>query len=51
MCRKGDCNSKRGLCQKPEKLKTTPEECSPEQIRKCHGDAREHPCIGDPKES
>lgn len=31
-------------CQKPEALKGTPEECTPEQIRECHGDAKEHPC-------
>ena len=32
-------------CQKPEELKTTPSECSAEQIKKCHGDVEEHPCI------
>jgi hypothetical protein len=32
-------------CQKPEELKGRPEECSPEQIRKCHGKAEEHPCV------
>jgi len=32
-------------CQKPENLKGKPEECSPEQIRKCHGDVKEHPCV------
>ena len=42
-CRKGvtkmcDCN-----CQYPEKLKGKPGECSPEQIKECHGD-EEHPC-------
>ncbi|HUT61689.1 MAG TPA: hypothetical protein VNA25_27945 [Phycisphaerae bacterium] len=31
-------------CQKPENLKGKPEDCSPEQIAKCHGDAAEHPC-------
>lgn len=30
-------------CQKPEHLKGKPEECSPEQIKKCHGDEA-HPC-------
>ena len=43
MCEKGRC------CQKPENLKTRPEECTPEQVRKCHGDVKEHPCL--PKES
>ncbi len=33
-------------CQKPEDLKGKPKECSPEQIRKCHGDAKKHPCTG-----
>jgi len=36
-------------CLKPENLKTTPEECTPEQIRECHGDVKEHPCEGEKK--
>ena len=32
-------------CQDPELLKEKPENCTSEQIRKCHGDAQEHPCI------
>ena len=32
-------------CQKPEELKDKPENCSPEQIKKCHGEAIEHPCL------
>ena len=32
-------------CQKPEELKGKPEECSPEQVKKCHGDIKEHPCV------
>ena len=39
-------NQKQEGCQKPENLKGRPEDCSPEQIRKCHGDAGEHPCTG-----
>ena len=35
------CND---CCQKPEQLKGKPEECSPEQIKMCHGDSGEHPC-------
>ncbi len=31
-------------CRHPEKLKGKPEECSPEQIRECHGEVKEHPC-------
>jgi hypothetical protein len=32
-------------CLKPEELKDKPENCSFEQIRKCHGEAKEHPCL------
>jgi hypothetical protein len=31
-------------CQHPEKLKGKPGECSPEQIKECHGQTEEHPC-------
>ncbi len=31
-------------CEHPEKLKGKPGECSPEQIRECHGDTKKHPC-------
>jgi len=31
-------------CQQPDKLKDKPENCTPEQIRQCHGDTKEHPC-------
>jgi hypothetical protein len=37
-------SEKKKRCQKPEALKGKPEECTPEQIRECHGDAQEHPC-------
>jgi ArsR family transcriptional regulator len=30
-------------CEYPEKLKGKPEECTPEQIKECHGE-EEHPC-------
>jgi hypothetical protein len=36
--------SKKG-CEHPEKLKGKPEECTPEQIRECHGEVVEHPCV------
>jgi len=36
------CND---CCQKPDQLKGKPEECSPEQIKACHGDAKDHPCV------
>ena len=32
-------------CEHPEKLKGKPEECSPEQIKECHGEDAEHPCV------
>lgn len=31
-------------CEKPDRLKSKPEECTPEQIRECHGESAEHPC-------
>lgn len=31
-------------CEHPEKLKGKPGECGPEQVRECHGVAKEHPC-------
>lgn len=38
-------NEREKGCQKPEKLKGKPTDCSPEQIRQCHGDTASHPCI------
>lgn len=35
-------------CRKPEDLKGKPQDCSPEQIRRCHGDAPKHPCCDPP---
>jgi hypothetical protein len=32
-------------CQKPEQLKGRPEECTPEQVKKCHGAEKTHPCV------
>lgn len=32
-------------CQQPVKLKDKPENCSPQQIRECHGDVKGHPCV------
>lgn len=31
-------------CMHPVELKGKPEDCSPEQIKKCHGDVKTHPC-------
>ena len=39
------CCDEKKKCEKPENLKGKPEECSAEQIKECHGDAAEHPCI------
>ncbi|NQE05385.1 hypothetical protein C5S32_05905 [ANME-1 cluster archaeon GoMg1] len=36
------------MCKHKECLKEeehTPEECTPDQIRECHGDVIEHPCV------
>ena len=41
---------KRRCCQQPEKLKDKPEKCSPEQVKECHGDPEEHPCLDEPEE-
>jgi len=32
-------------CEHPEMLKGKPEECSPEQIKECHGEVVKHPCV------
>ena len=37
------CDEKK-CCEKPEELKEKPEDCSSEQIKKCHGDVKKHPC-------
>lgn len=37
-------------CQHPEKREAHTGECSPEQIRDCHGDVAEHPCKCDCRE-
>ena len=39
------CDKKKAQCEHPERLKDgDPRKCSPEQIKKCHGDVKEHPC-------
>lgn len=47
MCEKQNAKSKpQGWeCQNPDECKGHPWECSPEQIKKCHGDVKEHPCV------
>ncbi|MFW5893955.1 MAG: hypothetical protein ACOCUY_02350 [Verrucomicrobiota bacterium] len=39
------CKDKNQSCEQPENLKGTPQDCTPEQVRKCHGDAESHPCV------
>jgi hypothetical protein len=33
------------ICKHPERLKGKPGECGPEQIKECHGEVVEHPCV------
>jgi hypothetical protein len=40
-----------GCCEHSEKLKGTPEDCTPEQIRECHGDTDAHCCCSTTKPS
>ena len=42
------CGEKCG-CSHPEKQRD-PKDCSPEQIRECHGEVEGHPCEGNEKE-
>ena len=32
-------------CERPKELKGKAKACQPEQIKKCHGDVKEHPCV------
>ena len=32
-------------CKHPERLKGKADVCTPEQIRECHGEVKEHPCV------
>lgn len=32
-------------CLKPKKDVEDPSKCSKEQIRKCHGNVKKHPCV------
>ena len=47
MCQK---NSTTECCQNPSELKDNVRNCSKEQIKKCHGNAKQHPCIRNQKE-
>jgi DNA-binding transcriptional ArsR family regulator len=37
-------------CERPEKLKGKPEQCTPQQIKECHGDEKKHPCTREKKD-
>jgi ArsR family transcriptional regulator len=39
-----EVNMCENCCQQPDKLKDKPENCTPEQIRECHGDTEGHLC-------
>jgi len=40
------CQPEKGNeCQRPEKLKGKPGDCTPEQIMECHGKTKKHPCL------
>jgi hypothetical protein len=39
------CAEKKSGCQCAGELKGKPEECTPEQIKECHGTAEKHPCV------
>jgi hypothetical protein len=39
-----DDDKSRVECKNPEKLQGKPSDCTPEQIRECHGEAGDHPC-------
>ena len=32
-------------CRQPDGLKGRPGECTPERIKECHGDEKDHPCV------
>ena len=38
-------NMCQSCCERPEKLEVKPEDCTPEQIKECHGDKKDHPCV------
>ena len=40
----------KSCCEHPEKLKGKPEECTPEQIKECHGEMKDHACDGKKKQ-
>ncbi|KIX13128.1 hypothetical protein [Dethiosulfatarculus sandiegensis] len=43
------CNCAKDGCQRPEEFLGKPEDCTEEQIIKCHGSAKNHPCQSKPE--
>ncbi len=41
---RGEIDMCMDCCQHPDKLKGKPEDCTPEQIKECHGETETHPC-------
>jgi aminoglycoside phosphotransferase family enzyme len=39
------CGKNASECRKHETMTMETKDCSPEQIRECHGDAEAHPCV------
>ena len=48
MCTK---HSKKRCCLNPEQKRANPGNCSPKQIKECHGDEKHHPCEKGRKEN
>jgi len=44
------CAAEKSGCQRPAELKGKPDECTPKQIKECHGATGDHPCIPKKKE-
>ncbi|MBN1349000.1 hypothetical protein JXJ21_06300 [candidate division KSB1 bacterium] len=44
-------NSKTVCCQNPVELKEDVQNCTKEQILKCHGNVKKHPCTHHKKEN
>ena len=44
------CDCCKNGCQNPKELLSRPEDCTPEQVVKCHGGAKEQACAPEKKE-
>ncbi len=38
------CKDEKKKCEKPENLEGSPQDCSEEQIKECHGEEKKHTC-------